>query len=444
MLRRWTIGESAGTTSCVLHVAGSAVGSMHVCCAFCTRSYADGACGIEARITAWASVRSLSVHAEVALRRGGHPVGVVAVVVLVEVRRHDPLLARSARVGLRDADRLDDLLDLAAEREVGLRGAVGGQQALADELLGDRGAAARACRAAHRARTRGCPTGSNPALSQKVRSSAAVVASDEHRRDLVPGHDRAVELAEGGQLDLAGPVVDHGLLGQLDLLEERGVGKALAERHEHADGADGPGQAEERQHREQEQAHLGGRAHAAAPPPGAAGDARLVRRRGQVVVVHRAQECPGYADRAAERPSGRAGRACARAQPLRNSSRISVSSTTSSDGPAGAARLLPDDQLADPEHHKRDDEELDERQEEGAVADRNLGRGVAGVLEHDLELREVDPAEEVGDRRHDDVLDQGVHHGAQGDADDDADGQGERVGLGQESLELAEHGWPPS
>ena len=49
------------------------------------------------------------------VRLGGrlHAVAVVAVEVLVEVRRHDLPLAVVARVGLREADRLDDLLDLA-------------------------------------------------------------------------------------------------------------------------------------------------------------------------------------------------------------------------------------------------------------------------------------------------------------------------------------------
>ncbi len=63
----------------------------------------------------------LEVLAEVAPGRGGHAVRLVAVVVLVEVGGHDPLLAVDARVGLGDADRLDDLAQLAGRRQVGLR-----------------------------------------------------------------------------------------------------------------------------------------------------------------------------------------------------------------------------------------------------------------------------------------------------------------------------------
>ena len=57
-------------------------------------------------------------------------------------------------------------------------------------------------------------TGSKPALSQKVLSSTAVVASSSTLRDLVEGDDLALGVAEPGQLDLARPVVDDRLLGQ--------------------------------------------------------------------------------------------------------------------------------------------------------------------------------------------------------------------------------------
>src|SRR5262249_58503777 len=83
------------------------------------------------------------VEAEVALRGRRDAVRLVAVVVLVEVCGDDPLFAGDARVGLGDADRLDDLAQLAGGRQLGLGGPVLGQEALPDELLGDRGRAAR-------------------------------------------------------------------------------------------------------------------------------------------------------------------------------------------------------------------------------------------------------------------------------------------------------------
>ena len=64
------------------------------------------------------------------------------------------------------------------------------------------------------------PTGSNPAFSQKVLSSTAVVASISHGRDLVVFDDIALDLAEAGELDLAGPIEDLGLLGEVDVLEQ--------------------------------------------------------------------------------------------------------------------------------------------------------------------------------------------------------------------------------
>ena len=68
-------------------------------------------------------------------------------------------------------------------------------------------------------------TGSKPAFSQNVLSSTAVVASSRTLRDLVEGDDLALGVAEAGQLDLAGPVVDDRLLGQ-DVVGQRRCGSA--------------------------------------------------------------------------------------------------------------------------------------------------------------------------------------------------------------------------
>ena len=110
------------------------------------------------------------VDAEVGLRRRLHAVGLVAVVVLVQVVGDDLLLAGLARVGLRQADRLDDLLDLPLERPVRILDERRVEQPLADELLGDRRRAAAAAAEAvepgrddrERDRSRRCPRTSCP------------------------------------------------------------------------------------------------------------------------------------------------------------------------------------------------------------------------------------------------------------------------------------------
>ena len=50
------------------------------------------------------------------------------------------------------------------------------------------------------------------------------------------------------------------------------------------------------------------------------------------------------------------------------------------------------------------------------------------------QVGEVDSAEEHADRRHDDVVDQALHHGAERGADDDADGQVDDVAATANSL----------
>ena len=60
--------------------------------------------------------------------------------------------------------------------------------------------------------------GSKPAFSQNVLSSTAVVASIR-TGDLVVRHDVALELAEAGELGLAGPVEQDDLLRELEVLE---------------------------------------------------------------------------------------------------------------------------------------------------------------------------------------------------------------------------------
>ena len=80
------------------------------------------------------------VLAEVPERRGLHAVALVAVEVLVEVGRHDRLLAGLARERLGQPDRLDDLADLSVVDGAGE--SVGAQEPRANELLRDRRGAA--------------------------------------------------------------------------------------------------------------------------------------------------------------------------------------------------------------------------------------------------------------------------------------------------------------
>jgi hypothetical protein len=101
-----------------------------------------------------------------------------------------------------------------------------------------------------------------------------------------------------------------------------------------------------------------------------------------------------------------------------------------------AAASSPDEHLRELPHDEGDDDEDDHRVDERAVADRHAAVGV----QVDHELREIDPAEQKADRRHDDVVDQRGDDCAQRGADDHADRQGERVGLQQELAELSGHG----
>ena len=47
---------------------------------------------------------------------------------------------------------------------------------------------------------------------------------DDLARQLVEGHELALQVAEAGQLDLAGPVVDDRLLLEVDVRERRDLG----------------------------------------------------------------------------------------------------------------------------------------------------------------------------------------------------------------------------
>ena len=177
--------------------------------------------------------------APVAAGGGGDPVAVVAVEVVVEVRGDDLPLALLAREGLREADRLDDLPDLPL---VGRGEGRVGQEAVADQLLGDRRAAAGvAGDGVHRRRDEAGRVEPGVLPEGLVLDGGGRV--DDLARDLVEGDDVAPLAGERCELDLAGPVVDTRLLGQVEVVEDLlGVGEALAVVRE---GAHGPGEADE-------------------------------------------------------------------------------------------------------------------------------------------------------------------------------------------------------
>ncbi len=174
---------------------------------------------------------------EVVLGRGADAVVVVAEEVLVVVGGDDPSLAVQAGIGLRHADRLDDLLDLALDRPFGVLDQGGIKEPLAHELLGkgrrtapvtlERVEGRRA--QGHRVEARVRPEGLVLDRGQGVKQS---------RRDLVEGDDFAALGAEAGQLDLPGTVPDDRLLVEGDVLERGRLGQVPSIERVRGDGAD--------------------------------------------------------------------------------------------------------------------------------------------------------------------------------------------------------------
>ena len=163
--------------------------------------------------------------AEVALGGGRDAVALVAVEVEVQVGGDDRLLALVARELLRQPDRLDDLLDLPIDCAGRRR-----QKALPDELLGDRRGASGATRdrvTEGRQDGRGVEARVGP--ERLVFGAGRGVEDDV--RDLGELEDAPVLGSEGGQLDCAGPVVEHRLLAEVEALEEGlGILEVLAVR----------------------------------------------------------------------------------------------------------------------------------------------------------------------------------------------------------------------
>ncbi len=168
----------------------------------------------------------LEVLPEVRVGRCLHAVALVAVEVLVQVGGDDLLLPDLARIGLGEAERLDDLADLpllaaAVER-------LGGQETRSDQLLGDRRAAARPA-------LEGVDRRGHEAGDVEARVGPEILVLDRGRRieqlgrQLGERHQLALELTEPGEDRLVGPVADRGLLVEDETAQGvLGVGQSLA------------------------------------------------------------------------------------------------------------------------------------------------------------------------------------------------------------------------
>src|SRR3954467_9402755 len=113
--------------------------------------------------------------------------------------------------------RIDWMISLTFRlAESSVRGLVVGEQSLADELLGDRGRAARP--AANGVDPGGDDAGRiDPGVVPEARVLDRGRRVDEHRRDVLELHHVAVELAEARELHGVVAVPDDRLLGQVDL-----------------------------------------------------------------------------------------------------------------------------------------------------------------------------------------------------------------------------------
>ena len=172
--------------------------------------------------------------AEVAVRRGLHAVGVVAVEAVVQVGGDDRLFAVLTGIGLGELGGLDDLAQLALVR-LALECPLG-EQAVAHELLGDRRGAARPA-------GDGVEAGREDADRVEARVRPELLVLDRGRRiehlvgDVAERDDLAAERAEPGELDLAGAVVDDRGLLEVELVEDLlGIGQARGVLVVHAHG----------------------------------------------------------------------------------------------------------------------------------------------------------------------------------------------------------------
>ena len=304
MLRRWTMRVSAGTTS-VPSSCSSAFFIEVVVAGRLRDGGQDGGLG-EGQLVEVGD-------AEVVLGRGPDAVVVVAEEVLVVVGGDDRLLAVQPGVGLGHPDRLDDLLDLALDRPLRVLDQRWIEESLAHQLLGDGGGAATVALErvdggrpdARPGRSRCSSRTSCPRRRSARRCRAGEISSN------VTTSRRSV--AEAGQLDRAGAVVDDRLLVEVDVLAaRRGSGRSLAVVGVGGDGADegDAGHGEEGGEEEEGEGDCGDPRHSSAAPAAAVSTARAaalearLHARGYVTILGRlahsgeldARSCPQCAD----------------------------------------------------------------------------------------------------------------------------------------------------
>ena len=139
------------------------------------------------------------------------------------------------------------------------------------------------------------PTVSKPALSQNEPSSTAVVASTSTGGISSNVTTCRLNSPKRARTTLCEPVVHHGLLGQLDLLERGRLRKAVA--HRRVGGERGP-RADDPGHHECPEQH---EAHRRGGTDPAAARARLAgARRRRIRLIHRRVVCRGWRHRAAD------------------------------------------------------------------------------------------------------------------------------------------------
>jgi len=105
--------------------------------------------------------------------------------------------------------------------------------------------------------------------------------------------------------------------------------------------------------------------------------------------------------------------------------------------------VQPGQRLDQPEHRKADDHELNHGVEEDAEVQGDRARLLRlaegrfrRALQRDKDVRKVDATDEETDERGENVLDQAVDDGGEGDPDDNADGQIDHIAAHYKGFEF--------
>src|SRR5260370_20393595 len=111
--------------------------------------------------------------------------------------------------------------------------------------------------------------------------------------------------------------------------------------------------------------------------------------------------------------------------------------------------VQPGQRLDQPEDRKADDQELNDGVQENAEIQRHRARllrvgesRLRRPLQRHKDVGEVDAADQQTDKRCEDVLDQAVNDGSEGDPDDNADGQIDHIAAHYESFEFIDPAGP--